>query len=50
MFVPTIGLALLGYWLDKQWHTAPWAMLLGLIIGSVLAGLLVRRQLKKVNE
>lgn len=50
MFVPTIGLALLGYWLDRQWHTAPWVMLLGLIIGSALAGLLVRRQLKKVNE
>ena len=50
MFVPTIGLTVLGLFADKQLQTTPWLMTAGIIIGTVLAGVLVRRQLKKVKD
>lgn len=50
MFVPTIGLTILGLFIDKQLLTTPWIMIAGIIIGTVLAAGLVRRQIKKVNE
>jgi F0F1-type ATP synthase assembly protein I len=31
----TAGLALVGYWIDGKFDTAPWAMLAGVIIGIV---------------
>jgi F0F1-type ATP synthase assembly protein I len=31
----TAGLALLGYWIDGKYDSAPWAMLAGVIIGIV---------------
>lgn len=50
MFVPTIGLTVLGLLADKQFGTTPWIMTLGIILGALLAAALVRRQIKKVNE
>ncbi len=50
MFIPSIGCTMLGLYLDKQWHTSPWLMITGIIIGVTLSGLLVRRQLKRVNS
>ena len=50
MFVPVVGLLLLGVWLDKQLGTVPWMMLLLLIIGIAIAAELVRRQLISVNK
>jgi len=50
MFVPTIGLTVLGLLADKQLHTTPWIMIVGIIVGTLIAALLVRRQIKKVNE
>lgn len=50
MFVPTIGLTVLGLLADKQFHTTPWIMVAGIILGALLAAALVRRQIKKVNE
>jgi ATP synthase protein I len=50
MFIPTIGLTVLGLLADKQFHTTPWIMTLGIILGTLIAALLVRRQMKKVNE
>lgn len=50
MFVPTIGLLLLGLQIDRSWHTLPWATLIGLVIGSTIAGLLVRQQLNRVRK
>lgn len=50
MFVPSIGLTVLGLFIDKQLHTTPWVMTGGIILGSAFAILLVRRQIKKVNE
>lgn len=50
MFVPTVGLAFAGFYLDGVWGTKPWLMLTGATLGAVLAGLLIRKQLRKVNQ
>jgi len=50
MFVPTIGLTVLGLLADKQFHTTPWIMVLGIILGTLIAAALVLRQIKRVNE
>ncbi len=50
MFIPTIGLTVLGLLADKQFHTTPWIMVAGIILGAFTAVMLVRRQIKKVNE
>lgn len=50
LFVPIIGLMFLGLLADKQLHTTPWLMCVGLAVGVVLAALLVRAQLKKVKR
>lgn len=47
MFVPIIGLLLLGDWLDKTFNTKPVMIITGVVLGSVIAGLLVRNQLRK---
>jgi hypothetical protein len=50
MFVPTIGLTVLGLLADKWLHTTPWIMILGIITGAYLAYVLVKRQIKRVKE
>jgi len=47
----TAGLALVGYWIDGRFGTAPWGMLGGVVIGLV-GGLynLVRESLAAVRE
>lgn len=50
MFIPTVGLAFAGFYLDEIWDTKPWLMLTGAVLGAVLAGLLIRKQLRKVNQ
>ena len=52
MFVPTIALILAGNWLDKQYGVRPWLMLLGALIGTIIAAYLIKRQLLrgKKNE
>lgn len=47
MFVPTIGGILLGLSFDQRHGTAPIGVLIGLVIGGVVAGLLIREQLRK---
>ena len=47
MFVPTIGLLLLGLQIDRTHHSAPWWTLIGLGTGIIMAGLLIREQLNK---
>lgn len=46
LFVPTIGLTLLGAWADRQWGITPWMMIAGIVLGTVIAVLLVRQQLR----
>lgn len=47
MFIPTIGLALIGDFFDRQYDTKPWLMLVCAIIGAGVAAFLVKRQLTK---
>lgn len=47
MFVPTVTLIWLGYWLDKQYNTWPWLFVSGIVVGFAIAGLLVKQQLTK---
>ena len=50
MFVPTVGLALVGMYADRQYETGPWIMLVGASIGAVIAGFLIKKQLQRVNK
>lgn len=47
MFVPTVGLLLVGNAFDAQFNTRPWLMLAGAAIGGSISILLVKRQLAK---
>ena len=47
MFVPTVGLLLIGNWLDGKYHTKPWLLLIGAMIGAGIATYLVKRQLQR---
>lgn len=48
MFIPTIGFTLIGLYGDATFGTKPWLMIGGIIIGTISAGYLVKRQLQKV--
>lgn len=48
MFIPTIGLAMLGRYADDQFGTAPIGFAAGVVLGSVIAWRLVKKQLNKV--
>ncbi|PID33447.1 hypothetical protein CR969_00720 [Candidatus Saccharibacteria bacterium] len=50
MFVPSVGLTLLGVWLDKVFELKPWLMIGGILIGFSLAGLLVKRQIDRIKR
>lgn len=50
MFVPSIGLTLLGVWLDGQFGTKPWLMAAGIVLGLTGAFLLVRQQFQGVKK
>jgi F0F1-type ATP synthase assembly protein I len=48
--VPVLVFAGAGILADRQWNTAPWTTLLGLVVGFVFAGLLIQKQLAQVND
>ena len=50
MFVPTIGLTLVGVYLDTKWDTMPWLTLVGAAVGGFIAAFFVKKQLQKVNQ
>jgi uncharacterized membrane protein len=50
MFIPIIGLTLLGVWADRSWHTKPWMTVIGIIVGTVIAAELVKRQLRNSKK
>lgn len=50
MFVPTVGLTVLGLLADKWLQTTPWLMTAGIVLGIFAAFALVKRQLKKVQQ
>ena len=47
LFVPIVGLLLPGRYADVHWGTKPWLMLAGAVLGSVVAGLLIKQQLTR---
>jgi len=49
MFVPVIGLMLLGGTADQQFATKPLFALVGVILGSIIAGWLVIKQLHTIK-
>jgi hypothetical protein len=50
MFIPTIGMTLLGLFIDKWLHTTPWVMVVSMTIGIGITALLVKDQLKRVKK
>lgn len=50
MFVPSVGLTLLGVWADMQFGTKPWLMAVGVVLGFAGAALLVRQQLVGIKH
>jgi hypothetical protein len=50
LFVPSVGLTIVGLVLDKLLGTTPWVMVAGIIIGIAIAIWLVRLQIKKVSN
>ena len=42
--------ALLGHWLDKQWGTAPWLVLVGTILGFSIGMLHLMRWSAKLKK
>lgn len=50
MFIPVVGLAILGIWIDRTYGPKPLWTIIGIIMGTVIAGLLVRAQLQKGLE
>ena len=48
MVVPVVSVALLGIFADRAFETKPWLTLLGLVVGFVIAGWLVKLQLDAV--
>ena len=50
MFVPSVGLTLLGVWADGQFGTKPWLMLAGVVLGFAGAIVLVRRQIVGIKR
>ncbi len=47
MFVPTIGLLLVGNALDEYFGTKPWLLLAGAVLGGAIAAILIKLQLAK---
>ncbi|HMS92955.1 MAG TPA: AtpZ/AtpI family protein [Candidatus Saccharibacteria bacterium] len=50
MFVPTIGLTILGLVIDDHQSTKPWMTIAGIIVGTIITVLLVRRQLAALQK
>ena len=50
MFVPSIGMTLVGVWLDTVFTTKPWLMIIGIIVGFAFAILLVKKQMDTINK
>lgn len=50
MFVPTVTFILLGFWADETWGTIPWMTVLGIIVGTGVTSLLIKRQLEEVKR
>lgn len=50
MFVPSVGLTLLGVWADGHFDTRPWLMIIGIVLGFAGAFLLVKKQVSGIKS
>jgi len=50
MFVPSIGLMLVGLWADLVLHTKPWLMVTGIIVGLATSALLIYQQIRFIKQ
>ncbi len=50
VFLPTIGLTLLGLWLDNVINMKPWLTFGGIAIGVIVAVVLVWLQVVKIKQ
>ena len=50
MFVPSVGLTLLGVWADSQFETKPWLMIVGIALGFTGSFLLVKKQISGIKS
>jgi F0F1-type ATP synthase assembly protein I len=48
--LPVVLFALGGIFVDKKLDTAPWCTLAGVVVGFMIAGLLLKRQLQAVER
>jgi len=42
--------ALLGIWIDRKWHTAPWGVLIGMLLGIGSGMYLLIKEAIKANK
>lgn len=49
MFIPIIGFAFVGNYADEQFATGPWIMLAAAGVGAFISGILIKKQLQKVD-
>lgn len=50
MFVPTVGLTVLGLVIDNHLPTKPWITITGIIVGVIVSAWLVQRQLAALQK
>jgi hypothetical protein len=50
LFIPSVGLTIVGLMLDKHFQTTPWLMIVGIFLGSGIAILLILAQMNKVKK
>lgn len=50
MFLPTVGLTLLGLWLDDRTGLRPKLTLMGIVIGVIVAAVLAFLQIAKIKR
>ncbi len=50
MFVPSIGLMLVGLWADLMLHTKPWLMFAGIIVGLATSAGLIYQQIRFIKK
>jgi len=50
MFGPVFIFALVGLYIDSKTGLQPTGSIAGVVVGATMSGLLVARQLKKVNQ
>ena len=50
MFVPSIGLMLVGLWADLVLHTKPWLIFVGIIVGLATSAGLIYQQVRFIKQ